>query len=55
MLARALLLGLNMNKVSCGFLIFVISYSSSWKNVIFNLMNMNVKVSKTAKAVLKPG
>lgn len=55
MLVRALLLGLSMNKLSCGFLLFVVSKSPSWKNVILNLSKMGRKLSKKAKSLLDQG
>lgn len=41
MLARAVLLGIGMNGLSCGTLLFVISISTSRKSLIENLLKLN--------------
>ena len=41
MLARAVLLGIGMNGLSCGALLFVISISTSKKTLIENLFKLN--------------
>ena len=55
MLARALLLGMNMHRISCGRILVIINHVASLKDAIVALKRAGTKLSKTAESILARG
>ena len=55
MLARALLLGININRISCGRILSIINHAETLKEVIVALRRAGTKLSKIAETILARG